>query len=133
VVYPALIKRFFRTPGPQMKWIRRICAYTTSTGEMSVSVSFSSADPAFARQKAVTRGRVLNETTARDVRLRSSCAAALPKLGLVPHFGFLDRMSLSKFGVGLGHGHQLLVMLVKYINLVFSKVLDIDEPITCSL
>src|SRR6266567_2888815 len=28
--------------------------------------------------------------TARNVRLRSSCAAALTQLGLVPQFGFLD-------------------------------------------
>ena len=47
------------------------------------------------------------------VRHRSSCAAVLPLLGLVAHFGFLDRMSLSKFGVVLSHGNQLLVMLVK--------------------
>jgi len=57
---------------------------------------------------------------------KSSCAAALRLLGLVSQFGFLDRMSLSKLGVMLGHGYQLLVMLVKQLNLAFGKILDID-------
>jgi hypothetical protein len=35
-------------------------------------------------------------------------------------------MGLCKFGVVLGHGNQLLVMLVKYGNLVFGEILDID-------
>lgn len=57
---------------------------------------------------------------------KSSCAAALRLLGLVSQFGFLDRMSLSKLGVVLGHGYQPLVMLVEYLNLTFGEVLYID-------
>jgi len=42
-------------------------------------------------------------------------------------------MSVREFGVVLGHGNQLLVVFVKYANLVFGKVLDIDQSVTGSL
>jgi hypothetical protein len=51
----------------------------------------------------------------------------------VPQFSFLDRVSLSKFGVVFGHENQLLVMLVKHLDFGFGKILDIDQPITGSL
>src|SRR6185369_10721726 len=56
----------------------------------------------------------------------------LSQLELVTQFRFLDRMSLSKFGVVLGHDNKLLIMLVKQLDLVFGEVLDIDQPIAGS-
>ena len=58
--------------------------------------------------------------------LRSSCAAAVHMLGLVTFLGFLDGMSLGKFGVVLGQCYKLLVMLVKQLDLGLGEVLDID-------
>src|SRR6185503_6341683 len=73
------------------------------------------------------------EPCKRDARFRSSCAATVAQLGLVTEFSFLDRMSLSKFGVVLGHHNKLLIMLVKQLDLAFGEVLDVDQPIAGSL
>src|SRR5580765_1819935 len=42
-------------------------------------------------------------------------------------------MSLGKTGIMLGHGDQLLVVLVKQCDLVFGKVLDINQPVAGAL
>ena len=113
--------------------ILEVCAYWTvyaTFGFARIRRFRSSALTQFDRDQADRkRNFKLNSSlviSGKPVLLRSCCAAAVHMLGLVTFLGFLDGMSLGKFGVVLGQCYKLLVMLVKQLDLGLGEVLDID-------
>jgi len=54
----------------------------------------------------------------------TSCALRI--LDTVPSLGFFDRVAFGQLQILLGHLDELLVVRVKGLNVLLSKVLDID-------